>query len=77
VLNSIALFDLTACFFSIAPHVFPSWSLYGQVLVVNDSALVRKLMRRHLENVGYVVETVEHGRAALDLMMRKVQPLTS
>ncbi|WP_456313868.1 response regulator [Sabulicella glaciei] len=37
----------------------------GTVLVVDDSAVVRKLARRMLERHGFAVREAEHGEAAL------------
>jgi two-component system, cell cycle sensor histidine kinase and response regulator CckA len=40
------------------------------ILVVEDNEGARKIVRRYLERVGYVVITASHGRAALDALDR-------
>lgn len=40
----------------------------GCVLVVDDSAINRRLLRRILEDQGYTVTAAENGRQALDLL---------
>lgn len=39
-----------------------------RALVIDDSATIRRLLRRMLEDVGFVVEEAEDGRAALDVL---------
>ncbi|MBL8677766.1 MAG: response regulator [Myxococcales bacterium] len=43
----------------------------GRVLVVDDSATIRRLVRSILEEAGYEVSSAPDGQAALDLMQRE------
>jgi CheY-like chemotaxis protein len=43
-----------------------------QILVVDDEPTVRQAIKQLLKHVGYEVEAVEGGEAALDLMQQRV-----
>jgi len=43
-----------------------------QILVVDDEPTVRQAIKQLLKHVGYEVEAVESGEAALDLMQQRV-----
>lgn len=38
------------------------------ILVVDDDPLVRKILKKYLSNIGYIVETAEDGKGALDML---------
>jgi CheY-like chemotaxis protein len=40
----------------------------SRILVVDDSAVIRKSMKKLLENMGYKIDTADDGKAALTLM---------
>jgi CheY-like chemotaxis protein len=40
----------------------------SRILIVDDSAVIRKSMRQLLENMGYEIHTADDGKAALALM---------
>jgi two-component system, OmpR family, response regulator CpxR len=44
------------------------------ILVVEDDAEIRDLLREVLEDEGFVVAAAEHGREALDALEAGVQP---
>jgi two-component system, OmpR family, KDP operon response regulator KdpE len=47
----------------------------GHILVVDDDARMRRLLRANLERAGYGVTTAEHGGAALELVERELPDL--
>ena len=52
----------------------PARSTGAVVLVVEDDAEIRDLLREVLEDEGYVVAVAEHGREALEDLERGLQP---
>ena len=45
------------------------------ILVVEDEAIVRELVVRILEELGYVILQAEHGMAALEMCRTRLQPI--
>ncbi len=48
---------------------------HHQVLVVEDSALMRRVLDGHLQEMGYRTVTVENGRQALDKLVTGYYPI--
>lgn len=48
----------------------------GLVMVVDDEAAVRSLVQRSLESLGYTVLLAEHGKQALDVLERSIDPIS-
>jgi PAS domain S-box-containing protein len=48
----------------------------GLVLVVDDEPGIRSLVQRSLEHLGYTVLLAEHGRQALDVLERSMDPIS-
>ncbi|QDG51013.1 response regulator [Persicimonas caeni] len=53
---------------------FRSKSAEGSVLVVEDEADTREMVRRHLDRAGWQVETAENGRVALERLEEGLVP---
>ena len=50
------------------PAAAPAGELQARILVVDDGAENREVLRRRLERSGHAVQTAEHGRQALELL---------
>jgi CheY-like chemotaxis protein len=50
------------------PAAAPTGQPQARILVVDDGAENREVLRRRLERSGHAVETAEHGRQALELL---------
>ena len=48
----------------------------GLVLVVDDEAAIRSLVQRTLEDLGYTALLAEHGKQALDVLERAIDPIS-
>jgi two-component system chemotaxis sensor kinase CheA len=56
----------------LAPAPLPSGKTAGRVLVVEDSVTSRALLRRTLENAGFLVRTASDGMEALNILLEEV-----
>jgi len=55
---------------SVSGAVPPPSSIHGRVLIVDDAAAIRKVLRRVLESAGYEVIDAADGDSALELLRR-------
>lgn len=55
---------------TVAPRVAPGTADTSRILVVDDDECMRELVRLHLANAGYDVETAEDSVVALKSIMR-------
>ena len=56
---------------NVAPQALAPSPLSRRILVVDDDECMRELVRLHLENAGYEVETAEDAVVALKSIMRR------